>query len=97
MKGFKIWIILSILLFILSFVEFKRTFSLIILAVIIFVVGVGSWIADDFAEYEKHKKQLENAKKMSEAIKSKSKKRQSRDSHGRFRKRKNKEEKEWEY
>jgi len=95
MKGFKIWITLSILLFILSFVEFERSVPLIILSATLFVVGIGSWIADDFAEYEKHKKQMENAKKLSDAIKN-SKAKQPRDFHGRFKKAKIRRRKKWE-
>jgi len=91
MKEYKYWFGLAFFLFTLAFIE-RLGRGLFFLAVLVIAIGVFRWVSDNWEEHEKmetkkKEKQLERFERLARiGKKPKSKKKQPRDFHGRFRK-----------
>jgi len=95
MKEFKWWIFASLMMFAIAFIE-RAGRPLIYLAIALFIIGMVSWLETEYKEYEnklstkrKRKKDFEQTMQITGDLggfpkKKTSRKKQPRDSHGRF-------------
>jgi hypothetical protein len=55
MKEYKIWLVISVILFFIGFIE-RAVRPILFFAGLLFVIGIISWIGQDYDEYQKAKK-----------------------------------------